>query len=380
MRAILLATFTALAVAGPLAAQPTPPRTLADVQRAFEAQRRAAAMQVSENPMQQFREMIAAQAAELEAFVNIEARGDDRFNGRLALVDLYLLLADTGKAREVLLALNAEESPPLILLVAADLAARIGLNDKRGQWIEAALAKDSALEERMEMARVLMTLLVEVDRGQQIFNAALADADNDEDRAKVLWYQSVAVREREDLEEDAYHDALEALAKTYPSTFYGSIAADRVRAAELRVGEAAIPFSTVDRQGNPVSLEGYKGKVLLLQFWASWDPISRQLVNPALAELYGEHQDQGFEILGISLDDDPAQLTRALAEDKMTWPQVFDGKVWQTELALRYVVEGIPYLMLIGRDGKIAGMNLFPDTPEGIRELKDLVAGTVAKK
>ena len=375
-----LAMLTAILLALPLAsqAQVPPLRTLADLQQAFEVQHRAAAMEIVDNPMQHFRTMMARQTAELEQFLAHEARGDDRFNGRLMLVDMHLSLAAVDEAKAVLLGMDAERSPALILLVAAGFADRLGLKAKRGEWIDAALAKDSAFEERMEAARMLMTLLVEVDRGQAIFDEAMAGASNDGDRAKILWYQSIATREREDLEEDAYHQALEELADKYPETYYGSVAGDRVRAAELRVGEAPMPFRTTDIQGRTVSLGDYEGKVLLLQFWASWEP-SRALLSPALVELYAGHRDRGFEILGICLDRDRRDMDRALAEDGSSWPQVFDGKMWQSDLALRYVVEVLPYVLVIGRNGKIAGMNLYPNTPESIAELTDLIVRNLAK-
>ena len=94
--------------------------------------------------------------------------------------------------------------------------------------------------------------------------------------------------------------------------------------------------------------------------------------------LADKHQDQDFEILGVSLDLDRQTLDRAITEDGCSWRQVFDGKVWQSEMALRYLVEALPYLLIIGRDGKIAATNLYPDTPESLRELSELVAGLVA--
>jgi thiol-disulfide isomerase/thioredoxin len=375
-RLLLLATLSLLAL--PLAAQVPPPQSLEDLQRAFEAQHRSAAMATVDNPMEQFRTMMARQIGELEQFLAHEARGDDRFNGRLMLVDMHMSLAAVPEAKAALLGMDAQASPALILLVAADVANRLGLTAKRQEWIEAALAKDSGFEERMEAARMLMTLLVEVDRGQAIFDTAMAGATNDEDRAKILWYQSIAIREREDLEEDSYHLALEELADKYPETYYGGIARDRVMAADLRVGEAPIPFSTTDIQGRPVTLGDYQGKVLLLQFWASWEP-SREILSPALVALYAANQDRGFEILGISLDRDRGDMERALAEDGSSWPQVFDGKMWQSEMALRYAVEVLPYALLIGRNGKIAGMNLYPNNPESIAELTELITQNLAK-
>ncbi len=378
MKTLLLSASAIPLLAACLTCQEVPPsRTLSDLQQAFE-ERRQAAMQGTGGSMQQFRAMMASQIEELDQFLVHEARGDDRFNGRLMLVDLHLGLAQMDEAKAALLEIDVEQSPPTILLVAADFANQLNLADERGKWIEAALAKDAAFEERMELARILMTRLVEVDLGQAIFDQALLGATNDEDRARVLWFQSLTTREREDLEEGAYHEALQELAEKHPETYYGSIARDRGKAGDLEVGGDPIGFPVNDLEGQPVNLPDYRGKVLLLTFWASWVPASRDL-NRALVQLADKHQDQGFEILGISLDPDRQTLDRALLEDGCSWRQVFDGRVWQSEMALRYLVETVPYLLLIGRDGKIAAINLYPDTPEGIRELTELVSALVEK-
>ncbi len=376
MRNLLLSAVPLLVMALP-GQDPPPNRTLTDLERAFEEQRMAL-MQKPGNQMQNFREMITRHIAEVEQFLLHEARDNDRFNGRLMLVDMHMSLAQIEEARGALLKMNADESPALILLVAADIADRLGLGEQRGAWIDTALAKNTEFEERMEVARLLMTRLVEVDRGQAIFDSAMEEAQDDEQRAKVLWFQSLATREREDLAEGAYFDALEELGEKHPDTYYGGIAVDRGVAAEFRVGGRPIQFTVNDLNGQEVSLSDYQGKVLLLYFWVSWLPACRD-VNAALTKLGATHKEQGLEILGISLDGDRQALDQAIALDGCTWPQIYDGRMWQSELALRYIVEALPYLMVIGRDGAIAAMNIYAEDPESIREFSDLVAGIVEK-
>lgn len=376
MRNLLLSAVPLLVMALP-GQDPPPNRTLTDLERAFEEQR-IALMQAPGNQMQNFRNMIGRHIAEVEEFLAHEARGNDRFNGRLMLVDMHMSLAQMDEAKSALLKMDAEESPAMILLVAAGFADQLGLGDQRGAWIDTALAKNTDFEEHMEVARMLMTRLVEVERAQAIFDSAMADAQDDEQRAKVLWFQSLATREREDLAEGAYFEALEELGEKYPDTYYGGIAVDRGVAAEFRVGGRPVPFTVNDLNGVAVSLSDYQGKVLLLYFWVSWLPACREL-NAALTVLSATHKEQGLEILGISLDGNRQALDQAIAVDGCTWPQIYDGRMWQSDLALRYIVEALPHLMVIGRDGTIAAMNIYAEDPESIREFSDLVAGIVEK-
>ena len=116
---------------------------------AFEEQRMAL-MQKPGNQMQNFREMITRHIAEVEQFLLHEARDNDRFNGRLMLVDMHMSLAQIEQARDALLKMNADDSPALILLVAADIADRLGLKEQRGTWRRRRAAKgtDDAVKRR----------------------------------------------------------------------------------------------------------------------------------------------------------------------------------------------------------------------------------------
>ena len=97
--------------------------------------------------------------------------------------------------------------------------------------------------------------------------------------------------------------------------------------------------------------------MVLVDFWATWcGPCVDELPNVLAA--YKKYHGQGFEIVGISLDEDQAKLTSFLKEQGMTWAQFFDGKGWENKLAVKYGVESIPATFLLDGEGTIIAKNL----------------------
>jgi peroxiredoxin len=133
------------------------------------------------------------------------------------------------------------------------------------------------------------------------------------------------------------------------------------RADELRataVGASAPDFSLPDMNGAALSLSSFKGKYVLIDFWASWcQPCMMELPN--VLEQYAAFKDKGFEIIGISLDRQEEPWRAAIADNKMTWPQAWDlAQGRQGEVADLYGVTSIPHMVLVDKEGKIIAKNL----------------------
>lgn len=129
--------------------------------------------------------------------------------------------------------------------------------------------------------------------------------------------------------------------------------------ARIRVGVPLEAWTgeTLDLEGRPVSLADYRGKVTLVDFWATWcGPCMQELPN--VLALHREFGGRGFDILGISLDNDLGTLRRSVRERGIGWRQIADGGGWQSRLAVFYGVQSIPTTVLLDREGKIIAVDL----------------------
>ena len=118
------------------------------------------------------------------------------------------------------------------------------------------------------------------------------------------------------------------------------------------IGQPVPDFTATDLDGNPISLEQYRGKVVLLDFWAVWcGPCIAEMPN--VKRVYNSYKDEGFDIIGISLDTDEARLRNYLKENDIPWRQIFSGKGWQSPVSQQYDIRAIPAQWLIDRDGTL---------------------------
>jgi peroxiredoxin len=128
----------------------------------------------------------------------------------------------------------------------------------------------------------------------------------------------------------------------------------------------ALQFTAVD--GRSVDLAKLKGKVVLVDFWATWcGPCVGEVPN--VKKTYDQFHGKGFEIVGISLDKEKDKLTQFTAEHKMEWPQFFDGLFWQNKYARQFGIESIPTMWLIDKKGNLRNMNAREDLNGGVQKL-----------
>jgi thiol-disulfide isomerase/thioredoxin len=126
----------------------------------------------------------------------------------------------------------------------------------------------------------------------------------------------------------------------------------------IKVGAKPFPVKATDLKGTPISLATYHGKVVMLDFWATWcGPCVGEMPNVIAA--YKKYHAKGFDIVGVSLDRPGAKavLTAFLKKNGMTWPQIYDGGYWSAKVARQYGVMAIPFSIIIGKNGKIAAVD-----------------------
>jgi peroxiredoxin len=134
-------------------------------------------------------------------------------------------------------------------------------------------------------------------------------------------------------------------------------AADAATPEGLEVGMRFPSFSETDVSGKPLSLAAYRGKVVLIDFWATWcGPCVAEIPN--VIATYRKHQPAGFEVIGISLDSERDRLMKFTRTRGVTWPQFFDGGRWRNKLAVKYEVRAIPATYLLNKRGTIIGKQL----------------------
>lgn len=150
----------------------------------------------------------------------------------------------------------------------------------------------------------------------------------------------------------------DALTKSYPtSTYVTMFHSDVANLKRVMVGSAAPDFTMPTPEGNNVSLSSFKGKVVLIDFWASWCAPCRASL-PGIVRVYDKFKTKNFTILSVSLDKEKDKWTAAIKQFGLTWTQVSDLQYWDSKVVKLYGFDGIPFSVLVDENGNIIGKNM----------------------
>ncbi|HZY80930.1 MAG TPA: TlpA disulfide reductase family protein [Cyclobacteriaceae bacterium] len=170
---------------------------------------------------------------------------------------------------------------------------------------------------------------------------------------------------------DFYKEVAAKAAQEYPNATHYKQFVDMVqRMAVTAIGVKAPEISLPDTNGKIVTLSSFQGKYVLVDFWAFWCGPCRA-ENPNVVKAYKKYKGKNFEILGVSLDKDKSSWEKAIKDDGLVWTQVSDLKYFQSQAALDYNIDAIPFSILVDPNGVIIAKNLRGNALE--RKLKEVL-------
>lgn len=281
--------------------------------------------------------------------------------GMIALLDPVFegfLLEPTGKISSVFPYKAMKTSALLILLTCLALS-----------WP----AQTILAQEKVDLAKELRELNGRIQakaKEDKKTEAALADElqqldalfaqhkdEKNENTARILYLKGLAYKQH--IKDTTKANAIfEQLQREYPDTLLAQMVkyqrdGEKIRATLVKGAKFPV-FDKTDLEGKPLSLANFQGKVVLIDFWATWcGPCMLEMPN--VQKAYQKYGSKGFEVIGVSLDRQKDKLTKTIAEKQMTWHHLHDAK---SELASKYGITSIPATFLLDGEGKIIATNL----------------------
>ncbi|QDH80158.1 AhpC/TSA family protein [Echinicola soli] len=221
------------------------------------------------------------------------------------------------------------------------------INQLNNDYYEALSAKDEAAVKSIQEK----ALTLESDHSTKVKNTI--------DGMKGSFAALAAVGMLNPRNDFSYIDSLVVeLDKKYPET--KMIVALKQQLDEMRalsIGQPAPEIALPNPEGEEVKLSDFKGKYVLIDFWAAWCKPCRE-ENPNVVRLYNEYNEKGFEVFGVSLDRSRDAWLKAIEEDNLTWTHVSDLKYFNSEAAATYKINAIPATYMVDPEGKIIAKDL----------------------
>ena len=214
--------------------------------------------------------------------------------------------------------------------------------------------KEAQKTDNKELMEQLDSTYYAIDAEKINFTKSYIGSNNKTFAAPYILYRELSYS----LEVEELDSLFKLLDPALSNSAYFKILDNKIKILyNVAIGKKAPNFTLNDTLGNPVSLSQFKGKYLLIDFWAAWCRPCRA-ENPNNVKLYADYKDKGFDILGVSFDNKREAWIKAIKKDGLSWTQVSDLKGWNCAAGKLYGVSAIPHTVLLDKNGVIIAKNL----------------------